>query len=274
VLFGGDLFHTPDVAKSVINDVIPIFKSWNKRIIGVVGSHDYFGYQMKSLKRTALGHFVEFGLIELVGGGLDGIPDYIPLGNAYSQAVITGTHHAYDLNEKEAGYYKEKYGREDQMQIQLVHGDLLEKHAVWSHTLVSDVDTESDLVLSGHYHPGWPGRVILGRDGMLFVNPGSIARLENTGVHRMPAVCIIDTEKLPEVRFIELQRAAPHPFKERTGKTEENTMQDVSKLLQLVESIQIEPVDIKAQLPRVAKELGYGEATLECAFDLIEKAKQ
>jgi hypothetical protein len=33
-------------------------------------------------------------------------------------------------------------------------------------------------------------------------------------------------------------------------------------------------VDIKAQLPRVAKELGYGEATLECAFDLIEKAKQ
>jgi len=33
-------------------------------------------------------------------------------------------------------------------------------------------------------------------------------------------------------------------------------------------------VDIKAQLPVVAKELGYGEDVLECAFTLIEKARQ
>jgi DNA repair exonuclease SbcCD nuclease subunit len=281
VLFGADLFHTPDVAKSVINDVIPIFRSWNVPIISVVGSHDYFGYQMKSLKRTALGHFVEFGMIQLVGGGLPEIPNYIYLGEGI---YVTGIHHTYWFAEDPRNCYCAKVqeeGIENVYQIQLVHGDLFNVPVPWPHILTSRAETESDLVLSGHIHSGWPTKVIP-HGKTKFVNPGAVARLENTGKQRIPMVNIIDVynikndnNSIPQmdskIDFIPLQSAQPHPFKEKAAEQEE-VIQDTSRLIQLIASTQVDAVDIKSQLPLAARELGMSEEVLDRAFDLIEKA--
>ena len=282
VLFGGDLFHTPDVAKSVVNDVIPIFRSWNLPIIGVIGSHDYFGYQIKSLKRTALDHFVEFGMIQLVGGGLPNIPTEIFVGEGI---WITGTHHTYWFAEDPKNCYQERLKAIQEFggyQIQLVHGDLFNVFVPWPHILTEQVTTESDLVLSGHIHSGWPNKVIqYGKTK--FVNPGAVARLENTGKQRIPMVNIIDVYNIKKndkngiaqmdskISFIPLTSAAPHPFKEKR-REEEETIQDTSKLIQLIASTQVDTVDIKTQLPLAAKELNMSEEVLDRAFDFIEKA--
>jgi DNA repair exonuclease SbcCD nuclease subunit len=276
VLFGGDLFHTPDVAKSVINDVIPIFRSWQLPIIGVVGSHDYFGYQLKSLKRTALGHFVNFGCIQLVGDE-DLIPEINLEIHVGDGIFITGTSHSYWFADTPTICNKTiEDGSTVKYQIQLVHGDLFNTSVPWPHILTSQVKTESDLVLSGHIHSGWPNKIIK-HGNTKFVNPGGVARLENTGVQRIPMVCTIDvyinnkkeTNMDSKIDFIPLMSALPHPFKEKVVK-EEETIQDVSKLIQLISSTKIEAIDIKAQLPVAAKELKMSKQVLERAFEFIE----
>lgn len=287
VLFGGDLFNTPDPSTSVVNETIRMLKSWNKPIIGVVGSHDYFGYQIKSLQRTALGTLVEAGVITLVGDHvkqIKGIQSYytcerwVPVHSTSNVATsekavtIVGTPHTYWLADDPVNFDSRKMFGDDDLQVQLVHGDLLDKPVPWTHVTVGQVQTNSDLVLSGHYHPGWPG--LITTRGTTFVNPGSLSRLENTGRIRTPRVCIIDVkeEKQFSVEYKELTSAEKHPFKEKLEQKEENVMQDVTRLLQLIETTQIGVVDIKEKLPLVAKEAGYDDEVVEKAFELIEQA--
>jgi len=274
VLFGGDLFHTPDISNSVKYDIMHILKGWNKDIIGVVGSHDYFGYQMKSLKRTALGIVAKAGIMTLVGG--EGLPQYIDL----DDVIVVGTPHTYWLADDPINFFAKRVNKDYSFQIQLVHGDLVHKPVPWPHVTIDQVKTESDLVLSGHVHPGWPDPITIG--STTFFNPGSIARLENTGVQRTPRVIVVDVSVNDDyiespsfiIESIELKSGRNHPFREKTNTVSEgNTMQDVTKLLNLIQSTDIDVVDIKQRLPEAARELGFGEAVIEKTFEFIDRSK-
>ncbi len=278
VTFTGDLFNTPDPASSVRNDVLRILKSWGLPIIGVVGSHDYFGYQMKTLKRTALGSIYYAGVMDLVGGKDQ--PECIPyFTNNNEQVIITGTPHTYWATD-DVGYVNKPRFNEGVFQMQLVHFDLMPKKVPWPHTLIEDVKTESDLVMVGHYHPGWERPVVVNDDTVMFVNQGSIGRLENTGVKRTPRVCIIqsdNTVKHPILKgfslmYVSLETALEHPFKEKVKKeNEEYISQDVHRLIQMIESSEIDVIDIKKALPKVAKEFNYSTEVLDKAFEFLEK---
>lgn len=266
VLFGGDLFHTPDPSNSVKYDIMHILKSWQKPIIGVVGSHDYYGRQMKSLKRTALGLVYKADIMQLVGG--EGLPASIELSPGIG---VSGTPHTYWLTDSSKNFSSLV---EYDFHIQLVHGDLLDKPVPWPHVLVSDVVTSAHLVLSGHYHPGWE-EPILGKT--VFVNPGSIARLENTGRQRIPRVYIVEYDEKRnswEGVFRKLKSCEIHPFKERALEGSENTMQDITSLLQLIDRTNVEAVDIKKQLPLVASQMGFSTNVVDRAFQLIEEAAE
>lgn len=275
VTFTGDLFDSPDPASSIRNDVIAILKSWQLPIVGVVGSHDYFGYQMKTLKRTALGSLYYSGLIQLVGG--KGQPEYLKFVNDKKEIVITGSPHTYWATDDPTYISKPRF-EEGLFQLQLVHCDLIDKKVPWQHLLVTDIVTESDLVMVGHYHPGWEVPIISGNKKTMFVNQGSIGRIEAT--KRTPRVCIIKVENsMPypylkgySVKYLSLQNALEYPFKEKEVELVEGTSsQDVTKLLQMLETSEIEISDIKAVLPNIAKEFNYSKEVLEKAFELLEK---
>lgn len=270
ILCGGDWGDRPDIPYSVLNDLIVSLKSWNKSIIGIIGSHDYYGYEIKSLKRTAVGSLYKSGIIELIGS--KGMNQALDLG----EVVICGTPHTYWLDNDPKNYYQPKYDS-NKLQIQLTHGTLLEHPAPFQYTLIKDVETESDIVLGAHYHPGWK-KIHLER-GIYFVHPSSIARLDNTGVERIPQVLIIDTDTIHAdgnaLKFISLQTAIPHPFKEKIKESkEEIPVYLVNKVLEMIQTTQVNIVDIKVQLPKVAQELGYDNEILEEAFSLIEGAKE
>jgi len=116
-------------------------------------------------------------------------------------------------------------------------------------------------------------------DKTMFVNQGSIARLENTGAQRIPRVCIIkvdDAEKFPAFKgfklfYVALQTALQHPFKERIKESKEIKSQDITKLLQMIENTDVNIIDIKTALPKVAKEFDFGDDVLSKAFELLEK---
>jgi len=275
VTFTGDLFNTPDPASSVRNDVLQILKSWELPIIGVVGSHDYFGYQMKTLKRTALGSVYCSGVMNLVGGKDQ--PDCIPYFNSDNeQVIITGTPHTYWATD-DPDYITKPRFNEGVFQMQLVHFDLMPRKVPWPHMLIEDVKTESDLVMVGHYHPGWEQPII--QDNTTFVNQGSIARLENTGIHRIPRVCLIDTTTVDKsdvtsfnLLYVSLETALEHPFKEKVKEEiEEHTSQDVHRLIQMIESSEIDVIDIKKALPKVAEKFNYSTEVLNKAFEFLEK---
>ena len=278
VTFTGDLFNTPDPASSVRNDVLRILKSWGLPIIGVVGSHDYFGYQMKTLNRTALGSAHCSGVMDLVGGA--GQPECIPFfTNNNKQVIITGTPHTYWATD-DPDYINKSRFNEGVFQIQLVHYDLIHKKVPWPHTLISDVKTESDLVFVGHYHPGWEQPIVQGNT--TFVNQGSIGRLERSNVQRTPRVAIVylddtltvdkDNSNNFKLLYVSLETALEHPFSAKiTTEEEEYTSQDVNRLIQMIESSEIDVVDIKNALPKVAKEFNYNTEVLDKAFEFLEQ---
>lgn len=272
VTFTGDLFDSPDPASSVRNEVISILKSWKLPIIGVVGSHDYVGYQMKTLKRTALGSVYYSGLMELVGG--EDQKDYVEIKGKDCTVVVTGTPHTYWATDNPEYVEKPRYVS-GAYQIQLIHFDILAKSAPWPHLTIEQVRTSSDIAFCGHYHPGWE-TPIHGKDDCLFINQGSIARLDNTGTKRIPRVCILHLQDnvLPNMFYVQLQTALEHPFKERIVKSEEYKSQDVTRLLSMIEKTEIDVIDIKAVLPLIAKEFNFSEAVLSNAFNFLELQSQ
>jgi len=113
-------------------------------------------------------------------------------------------------------------------------------------------------------------------DNTTFVNQGAIARLENTGVRRIPRVCIINTGKdaanLFDLLYVQLETALLHPFREKLKDEKEvHSSQDVNRLMQMIGSSEIDVIDIKQALPKVAKEFDYDSDVLNKAFEFLEK---
>jgi DNA repair exonuclease SbcCD nuclease subunit len=280
VLFGGDLYDSDSVAKSVITSIQTVLRSWQLPIIGVVGSHDYFGYQMKTLKSTALGITESAGIIDIIGGYAHPQSTQI-MQNGEMIVTIVGTPHTYTFADSYKNMYADDFdASSSNFMIQIVHGDLNDKPVPWRHILIADELTCADLVLSGHYHPGWDKPIIKrscieGRN-TTFINPGSISRMKNTGVVRTPRVCIISVEgdKFTN-EFIKLTTAIPHPFKEKKDAVEdEEPMPDIAKFFEIINKDRenIGVVDVKGQLLLVADKLSYDEEVIENAMLYLDRA--
>ena len=280
VLFGGDLYDSDTVAKSVISSVQTVLKSWQLHITGVVGSHDYFGYQMKTLKSTALGITESAGLIDIIGGY--GHPPFTMFQylseDPFTKVAVVGMPHTYTFTDSLDNMYSPLVLPENSptYQIQIVHADLNDKPVPWRHILIDDALTESDLCLSGHYHPGWANPIIkqsaIPGNMVTYINPGSVSRMKNTGVVRVPRVCIITVDNdVATFKYITLTSAILNPFKAKKHAVEEEPMIDIDRFLQLVGDTEVTAIDIKENLPAVAKEFNFSEEALAEAINLVDR---
>jgi hypothetical protein len=242
-------------------------KKWKAPIIGIIGSHDYYGYELKSLKRTAVGALQKSDVVDLVGIEKD---DYREFTIGGKDVIICGTSHTFYLDKDPFNYFKPLY-KENAVQIQLTHGSLLDSPAIFEHTLIKDVKTSSHIVLGAHYHPGWKKNVYKIND-TYFMHPGAIARLDNSGVQRIPKASIINIEKDITFDFFNLSSAILHPFK---GKSLPNVQESISPshILELIESIKVNIIDVKEQLSLLSTNLNYPQDVVEEAFRLLEDAE-
>ena len=181
VIMGGDLFDTPDPSTSVVNSYLGIFTYWNIPIYSIVGSHDKFGYNDDTLYRTALGTLIASGAVTLLNATK-------VLGN---NTQIAGVSHSYDLDEdSEMDYYRGKVDPTAHL-VEVCHG--MTVAGPWSfgkHTNVNDIKTEADLLICGHYHPGFaPVQV----GDTTVINVGSLGRTENVQRRYPPGVIVVDT---------------------------------------------------------------------------------
>jgi len=261
ILNGGDLFDTPDPSTGVVNRYLSLFSSWNLPIYSVVGSHDKFGYNDATISRTALGTLVAAGVVKIITK----IPRHIG-----TNCSVAGISHSYSLDENpEIDYFIER--KSNDYLVQLCHGMITEFPFYGKYTLYNQIRTEADLVICGHYHPGFGPFDVL---GSTIVNIGSMGRVENVVRQYPPGFIYIDTEKINKWKFIPFKNVIPNPFINKIPVAPE-TLVDMSKFIKVLEEKMgnFEDTDIKELVVTLGKEKGVPLYIIEKALSYLEEEK-
>lgn len=187
VIHTGDVFHTPRISLDIAGKLAHIFLEWGVPIYVVPGNHDIDGYNLSTIHQTMLGFLARTGVIQLLTRHQsfdipydcpNGARLFVHLeGQEYYDEIDRGNPMDYALLEPK------------DFNILAVHGMLMEKpyFPEVPHTLIEQVETDADVVLVGHYHPGFQPVV---HQQTQFLNPGSFGRVEIA--HREPKVYILE----------------------------------------------------------------------------------
>jgi exonuclease SbcD len=209
VLHGGDVFDRPNLSPAVVREFAQLFRQFRVPIYAVAGNHDIYGHNPSTVERTMLGLLEAFGILTLIHSG-----DIIELTKDNMHVQLTGQPFHYDLDKR---VIAEDYAITNQLNadycIHMVHGMLVERALPEGvpHTMVSslwEVKSDADIVLTGHYHAGFP---VQQRNGKYVINPGSIARLSNqqAEIKRLPQIVLIELTKEINIQIKPLTTALP-----------------------------------------------------------------
>lgn len=180
ILCTGDFFDRPDTAYSALNEIMGVLSSSKVRWISIIGNHDEFGYNPKTIGRTPLGSLFMSGAIDYVN-----YHNPIIIREADEAVLITGCDSTIETDNREDKWVD--YGMRPNIDlgavnivkhIHLSHGFLANKD--WGdmihHTRISEIadKVDADVVLCGHEHSGFG---VVESNGKLFVNGGALARV-------------------------------------------------------------------------------------------------
>jgi len=184
VIFLGDIFDSFEPNGIVRNEIIKIFQtspsgeSWGIPMYSVIGNHDIIGHNPDSLMRTALGTLSQCGL-EIPHKKLK-----------LKDTSIYFGHYQHDIEHIDHS--------NNDCEIYVMHANILPTPFISDdHILIKDfkVHQKTELVISGHYHPGYPS--VHRDDGVIFCNPGAIARKSATksDIERKLQVLFVDIDQ-------------------------------------------------------------------------------
>jgi exonuclease SbcC len=175
----------------VINYIIEILCKANNQILGIIGNHDVYGQNHAVYKKVIIGTLFTSGIIKL----LTKVPVFVEAEDVCVQ--LTGGNYVPDIDKDRTVYQIKRHPEADHA-IHVVHGFLVTKH--WPtlkrqhYTVLSEVFTEANVVLTGHEHQGFG---IVQQDGVLFSNPGALGRISSNlkEINRMPQVTLLNAHK-------------------------------------------------------------------------------
>lgn len=192
ILHGGDIFDRPDISPSLVRHLVLLLNKYSLPIYAVAGNHDIYGQNLDTIKRTMLGLLDSTGIIHVLSPS-----DKIFFEKNDKIVQLTGQGYFYGIDHESSrkSYLVEKAPYVNYA-IHIVHGMLLDKPFFdkMAYTLIDDIiETEADITLSGHYHTGFPTKVI---NGKYFINPGSLVRINNSiaELSRKPKITLINVE--------------------------------------------------------------------------------
>lgn len=202
VVIGGDLFDLPKVSNQLLGEVAKIMKSWGVRIFVVPGNHDVYGQTITTLPHTSLGILERTGVVRILTR--ESSPVYVGRANDANLPLIsfTGQEYYAEIDSGINNDYEVESTKGD-VNILVAHSMLLEKpfHPDIHHTLIKDVNTSADIILTGHYHPDVFDHVVknvMSNTGETkFAKPRSAGRLEATkhNINHKPQYAIVTISK-------------------------------------------------------------------------------
>lgn len=206
VLHGGDIFDRPNLSPAVVREFARLFRRFRVPVYAVAGNHDIYGHNPSTIDRTMLGLLDAFGTLELLSEG-----KRVRLEKDGLVVQLSGQPFHYDLDKRDPAL---DYAVENEIGakycIHMVHGMLVDRALPdgVAYTMVDQVWSDSvDILLTGHYHAGFP---VQHRNGRYIVNPGALARINNhpSEISRMPRVVLIELGEGIHIRLIPLSSAS------------------------------------------------------------------
>lgn len=187
VLHGGDMFNTPEVSNKFVGEIAEIIRGYNIPFYITTGNHDLQGQNEDSLPYTKLGLLSSTGVIKLLNR-----KNPIVLNDNGYKISVEGQEYYPNIDKNPSEDYK-VHNQTSNFKILVAHSMLLEKpfHEGTTYTLIKDVKTEADLILAGHYHPGFKTQNV---NNTWFMNPGSLVRMEASteSLKAKPKVIILE----------------------------------------------------------------------------------
>lgn len=195
VIHTGDLFHTARVSDKFAGQVSEMIKSWQVPVYVVPGNHDIEGYTTDTIDQTKLGLLAKAGVIQLldrdnpitITANQDGEEYTVAIsGQEYYAHIDEGNMQDFEMQQDEADF-----------NILAIHGYIADtaQHPNIKCTMVGDIVTDADVILTGHYHRQFEWN---GPDIDIY-NPGSMMRVEQTDYNKthMPQYGILDVHLVP-----------------------------------------------------------------------------
>lgn len=195
VIHTGDLFHTARVSDKFAGQVSEMIKSWQVPVYVVPGNHDIEGYTTDTIDQTKLGLLAKAGVIQLldrdnpitITANQDGEEYTVAIsGQEYYAHIDEGNIQDFEMQQDEADF-----------NILAIHGYIADtpQHPNIKCTMVGDIVTDADVILTGHYHRQFEWN---GPDVDIY-NPGSMMRVEQTDYNKthMPQYGILDIHLVP-----------------------------------------------------------------------------
>lgn len=174
ILIPGDIFDGPSTSWGVVADLIQILKTAPCPILSIHGNHDIYGGNVISKHRTPYGLLSKIGFLwDVEDSEFDGSENVIVTGCGFDTNTDTKTPEG-------KAQFSPRIWVDGAFQIHVVHSMLLDKQPGFDmrHTLISEVKTSAQVIISGHEHTGFG---IVRRESdeseVLFVNPGALCRL-------------------------------------------------------------------------------------------------
>lgn len=208
VVFTGDIFDKPSISNEALLKFIKVI---NKDFAGlylytVIGNHDVYGYNINRLFTTSMGILLEACPNLKLLTADDSV--------CMDSTVLSGQSYTNDVDVDGFGYAFKESNTQHAKSIHVVHGMLLDKSVFFldKQTLIDAVETNADIIVSGHYHDGFG--VVQRKDGKIFINVGSICRKElSKNSDRKINVVIIDTAK-EGLAAVEVKEIPVKPYAE------------------------------------------------------------
>lgn len=184
VIVPGDIFDSANVGLNTISELAHYLKklqeSYGIKILAIPGNHDLPAGNKAALSRTPYGLLSKLRIL----WDLDKKAFYFSEGASF----ISGCGFDFKTDTEEGAYQFNAPDWASQTseciitdvdtpKVHVVHSMLLATAPSFPmrHTLINQVETNADIIISGHYHEGFG--IIRRKDGKLFINPGALCRL-------------------------------------------------------------------------------------------------
>ena len=173
VICGGDIFHIPNVSDETFNQFTTLVKNYYIKFYYIIGNHDI---RKESIE---LAHKTKIGILEHV----DCFRNLVKFPIINKHVFVCGNH--YHKEDECKTIIKIPIKREKgKVNIAVLHQMIGKENLTINGEvkIVSykniEIYPQMDLILSGHYHPGFGIKRVTGLNGtMVYANPCSLARI-------------------------------------------------------------------------------------------------
>jgi DNA repair protein SbcD/Mre11 len=244
IIDAGDLLDIPNVADSIVDDILDIVEEHKIPVYAMWGNHSMCGHHKETSKGTSLAHmFRRCKLFQDCGNGIEVGTDF--------HIDFIDYDHEIENKIKENGIIidsKETYWKIAICHIMITPEPFF-KDALY--ITPSEIKTNADLIICGHYHHPW--QVKIGKTQ--FLNPGCFGRTSIDMWDIEPSVILLDTEKRSwEIIKLKWAKDGKDIFDLNKKQELENNERELEEFISQLKDFKAQEMDLVSVINQICKD--------------------